>query len=283
MWPVTQKVSKSHREGKGQEQAGPILQIKNLETVYHGVMRILNGVSLSVPQGKIVALLGPNGAGKTTTLRAITGLMDIHEGRITKGSLSFFDKNIKKVSATERVSRGMAQVMEGRRIFPDLTVLENLESGAWGKSAEDTKRRIEESFERFPILKESRNRLAGYLSGGEQQMLAISRALMSGPKLLILDEPSLGLAPKIVHQLMGIIKEVHKQGVSLLIVEQNASVAMELADYVYILESGKIVRDGTPKELEEDEDIQEFYLGMGVNKSSFRDIKHYRRRKRWLS
>ena len=177
----------------------------------------------------------------------------------------------------------MAQVMEGRRIFPDLTIFENLESGAWGVSSKLTKSRIEEAFKRFPILKESRHRLAGYLSGGEQQMLAVSRALMSGPQLLILDEPSLGLAPKVVHQMMEIIQEVHEQGVSQLIVEQNASVAMELADYVYILENGKIVRDGTPEELKEDEDIQEFYLGLGVNKTSFRDIKHYRRRKRWLS
>ena len=283
MWQVTQKVSKSEKKGLGLKKEGPILEIKNLEAVYHGVMKILQGISLSIPQGGVVALLGPNGAGKTTTLRAITGLMNIHEGKITKGSLSFFGEDIKRLNATERVSRGMAQVMEGRRIFPDLTVFENLESGAWGVSSKVTKNRIEEAFKRFPILKEVRHRLAGYLSGGEQQMLAISRALMSGPQLLILDEPSLGLAPKVVHQMMAIIREVHKKGVSQLIVEQNASVAMELADYVYILENGKIVRDGTPEELKKDEDIQEFYLGLGVNKASFRDIKHYRRRKRWLS
>jgi branched-chain amino acid transport system ATP-binding protein len=262
----------------------PILEVQNLETVYHGVMRVLRGISLVVPQGGVVALLGPNGAGKTTTLRAITGLLALQEGEITKGTIRFFGENLKGIGAPSRVGRGMAQVMEGRRIFPELTVEENLQSGAWGMDRNDTTQRIEAAYQRFPILGKRRSQPAGYLSGGEQQMLAISRSLMSNPKLLVLDEPSLGLAPKIVGDVIGLIKEIHQQGVSILLVEQNASVAMELADYVYIMENGKLVRDGTPEELREDEDIKEFYLGIGGEKrTSYREIKHYRRRKRWLS
>ncbi len=267
-----------------QNQNKLILEVQNLETVYHGVMRVLRGMSLKVPQGGVVALLGPNGAGKTTALRSITGLLDIHEGKITKGKIHFFGEDISKVSAHVRVWRGMGQVMEGRRIFPELTVSENLQSGAFGVGSKTMLDRMEAAYERFPRLKERKDQEAGYLSGGEQQMLALSRSLMSNPKLLVLDEPSLGLAPNIVSQVKELIREIHKEGVSILLVEQNAAMAMELADYVYILETGKIVRDGTPEELREDEDIQEFYLGIGGEKrTSYREVKHYRRRKRWLS
>ena len=267
-----------------QNQNKLILEVQNLETVYHGVMRVLRGMSLKVPEGGVVALLGPNGAGKTTALRSITGLLDIHEGKITKGKIHFFGEDISRVSAHVRVWRGMGQVMEGRRIFPELTVSENLQSGAFGVGRKTMLDRMEAAYERFPLLAERKDQEAGYLSGGEQQMLALSRTLMSNPKLLVLDEPSLGLAPNIVSQVKELIREIHKEGVSILLVEQNAAMAMELADYVYILETGKIVRDGTPEELREDEDIQEFYLGIGGEKrTSYREIKHYRRRKRWLS
>ncbi len=261
-----------------------MLDIANLEVVYHSVVLVLRGVSLSVPDGEIVALLGPNGAGKTTMLRAIAGLLPYHEGAVTKGSVRLDGDDLAGQSAPDIVRRGIAQVMEGRRIFADLTVEENLLAGGWVRRDGQLSNDLERYYDRFPVLGERRHRTAGYLSGGEQQMLAIARALVTRPKLLLLDEPSLGLAPRIVEDIMALIREVNQQGVSILLVEQNASVALDLATTGYVLENGKIVVDGPADELRQDDDIREFYLGLGGGgRRNFRDVKHYRRRKRWLS
>lgn len=262
-----------------------MLEVANLEVVYHSVVRVLHGVSLQVPKGQIVALLGPNGAGKTTTLRAITGLLRIHEGRITKGHVRLGAETLSERQAESIVSLGIAQVMEGRRILAELSVEENLLAGGYSAPRQSLREDLDRYYTRFPILAERRHRAAGYLSGGEQQMLAIARALMSRPKLLLLDEPSLGLAPKIVQDVASLIRTIRDEdGVSILIVEQNASVALELADYGYILENGRIVLDGTAETLKSDPDIQEFYLGLGgESEANYREVKRYRRRKRWLS
>ncbi len=261
-----------------------MLEIANLEVVYHSVVLVLKGVSLKVPEGSIVALLGPNGAGKTTTLRALTGLLDIHDGDITKGSVRWQGEDLGELGAAAIVRRGIAQVMEGRRIFPDLSVEENLIAGGWTRSKAEIGAAIEGFYDRFPVLGERRRRQAGYLSGGEQQMLAIARALISKPRLLLLDEPSLGLAPKVVAEVGAMIKAINAEGVSILLVEQNAALALELADHGYVLESGRIVIEGSATELRADRDVQEFYLGLGGHaERSFRDAKLYRRRRRWLS
>ncbi len=261
-----------------------MLDIAHLEVVYHGVVLVLRGVSLHVPQGQVVALLGPNGAGKTTTLRAVTGLLDLHEGRITKGTLSYGGLDLASVRPDEIVASGVAQVMEGRRILADLTVEENLKAGAHHAPRGQIRDDLEKHYARFPVLGERRHRAAGYLSGGEQQMLAITRALMSRPKLLLLDEPSLGLAPRIVAEVADLIREIRSEGVSILLVEQNAAMALSLCDHGYIMENGQIVLDGSADTLKANEDIQEFYLGTGGgDEHSFREVKHYRRRKRWLS
>jgi branched-chain amino acid transport system ATP-binding protein len=261
------------------------LSVANVEVVYSDVVLVLRGVSLTVPEGQIVALLGANGAGKTTLLRAITGLLDIHRGKITKGSVQLFDRDITRTDAAEIVRSGLAQVMEGRRIFPELTVDENLRTGA---TTRRDKAAVRETFDRvldlFPALQPRRRDVAGYLSGGEQQMLAMGRALMADPKILLLDEPSLGLAPKVVELIRDIIVQVNDQGTSVLLVEQNATMALSIADQGYVLEHGRVVRDGGGQELLADDDIREFYLGMGeAGRKSFRDVKTYRRRKRWGS
>ncbi|MGA7098512.1 MAG: ABC transporter ATP-binding protein [Acidimicrobiia bacterium] len=263
-----------------------MLRAENLAVVYNDVVLVLRGISLEVPDGKIVALLGGNGAGKTTTLRAITGLLDIHEGDLTKGDVFLDDENITKLDPSDRVKRGISQVMEGRRVFAELSVEENLRAGAYtntnGKKAKAAQERV---MTLFPRLAERKNATAGYLSGGEQQMLAIGRALMQEPRLLILDEPSLGLAPMLVHEVTEIIVEINRQGTSVLLIEQNANMALSIANHGYIMETGKMVMDGTPAKLLKDEDVKEFYLGLhatGEHKS-FRDVKHYKRRKRWLS
>jgi branched-chain amino acid transport system ATP-binding protein len=261
-----------------------MLEIENLEVVYHSVVLVLKGVSLRVPEGQVVVLLGPNGAGKTTALRAVTGLLDIHDGRITKGKVTWEGRDLTKLAPDRIVRTGIAQVMEGRRILRDLTVEENLLAGAYTVSKRQAKQDMERFYERFPVLGERKKRLAGYLSGGEQQMLAIARALMTRPRLLIMDEPSLGLAPKIVKDVGKLIREINSDGVSILLVEQNASLALELGDYGYVMETGKIVIDGSSTELREDRDVQEFYLGMGASSErSYRQAKLYRRRRRWLS
>ncbi len=260
-----------------------MLEIKNLEVVYHSVVLVLRGISLRVPDGAIVALLGPNGAGKTTTLRAIAGLLDIHNGTATKGAVTFDDLDLLATTPSRIVQAGVAQVLEGRRIFIDLTIEENLLAGAYLRR-DSIRQDLEEFYRRFPVLGERRDKIAGYLSGGEQQMLTIARSLISRPKLLVLDEPSLGLAPKVVADVVRLIREINARGVGILLVEQNAAVALDLAQHGYIMENGKIVLDGSPDELQEDRDIQEFYLGMGrEGQTSYRDAKLYHRRKRWLS
>ena len=260
-----------------------ILSVENLEVVYNEVILVLRGISLNVSEGEIVALLGANGAGKTTLLRSITGLLDIHRGRITKGSVSFLGKKTNRYDPSKLVRAGLSQVMEGRRIFAELTVEENLRAGAYTVTS---RHKILEAHDRvvdlFPVLASRSHSIAGYLSGGEQQMLAIGRALMTAPRLLVLDEPSLGLAPLLVQQMRDIIKTVNKQGTSVLLVEQNATMALSIANRGYVLENGRIVRDGSSEELLQDDDIKEFYLGVGeAGRRSFRDVKTYRRRKRW--
>ncbi len=249
------------------------------------VVFVLRGISFSVKEGDIVALLGSNGSGKTTVLRSITGLLDVQNGDITKGSISFDDKDITSMKASDIVDLGIAQVLEGRRIFSELTVTENLRLGGHTAS-KDIKENIDRVFDLFPLLVPRSKDVAGYLSGGEQQMLAIGRALMSNPKCLLLDEPSLGLAPKLVDQIKEFIVEINQQGVSVLLVEQNANMALSIATHGYIMETGNIVMDNTPEKLLKDEDVREFYLGLnaeGTKRKSFKDVKHYKRKKRWLS
>ena len=261
----------------------PILAVRNLEVVYSDVILVLRGVSLTVPERGVVALLGANGAGKTTLLRAITGLLPIHRGRITKGSVEIEGETLHGVDAPAIVRRGVAQVMEGRRIFQELTVEENLRAGGFtAPSRAALQRSLDRIFSLFPTLVERRRQVAGYLSGGEQQMLAIGRALMTEPRLLLLDEPSLGLAPKIVEQVRDLVVAIHREGTSVLLVEQNAAMALSVAAYAYVLEHGKVVRDGSAELLSRDKDIQECYLGgAGSERKSYRDVKTYRRKKRW--
>ncbi len=265
-----------------------MLEIANLEVVYNDVILVLRGLSLTVPDGEIVALLGSNGAGKTTTLRAITGLLDVHDGKITKGSVTFDGERIDGLDPAATVRRGIKQVMEGRRVFAEMTVDENLTAGGFtnrNRSAVATAH--DRVMTLFPRLAERRKQVSGYLSGGEQQMLAIARGLMTDPKLLVLDEPSLGLAPLLVQQIRDIIVDINKQGTSVLLIEQNAAMALSIATTGYIMETGKVVMDGPAEKLLRDEDVKEFYLGLHSDgdggRKSFRDVKHYKRRKRWLS
>jgi len=265
-----------------------VLEVANLEVVYNDVILVLRGLSIEVPDGQIVALLGANGAGKTTTLRAISGLLGVHEGDITKGTISWNGEVISGKDPADIVKAGITQVMEGRRVFAELTVEENLQTGAFtNKDKESVQDAYDRTMELFPVLAERKNSMAGYLSGGEQQMLAIGRAMMANPKLLILDEPSLGLAPLLVEQIRDIVVEINQTGVSVLLIEQNAAMALSIANTGYIMETGKIVLDGDAEKLRNDEDVQEFYLGLHAGedgeRKSFRDVKHYKRRKRWLS
>ena len=264
-----------------------MLDVKNVEVVYNDVALVLRGVSIEVAEGEIVALLGANGAGKTTLLRAITGLLEVHRGSVTKGTISFLGRRSDRDDPSRLVRNGLAQVMEGRRVFAELTVDENLRTGAYTvRSRQAAAEAHERVMTMFPALAGRRKSVAGYLSGGEQQMLAIGRGLMANPRLLILDEPSLGLAPKLVQQIRDIIVDINGQGVSVLLIEQNAAMALSIADHGYIMETGKIVMDGPAEKLLRDEDVQEFYLGLhgeGGERKSFRDVKHYKRRKRWLS
>jgi branched-chain amino acid transport system ATP-binding protein len=262
-----------------------VLAIENLEVVYEDVILVLKGVSLSVPEGSIVALLGANGAGKTTVLRAITGLLDVHRGEITKGTITLDGRPIHHLDAPGTVAAGIGQVMEGRRAFREFTVEENLRIGAHTADRSTIASNLDRIFTLFPPLAERRKQMAGYLSGGEQQMLVIGRALMAEPRCLLLDEPSLGLAPLIVQQIRDLILEINRQGTSILLVEQNATMALAISQHGYIMETGKVVMDKPAAVLREDEDVQEFYLGTHGTEAgtSFRDVKHYKRRKRWLS
>ncbi|SMP73174.1 amino acid/amide ABC transporter ATP-binding protein 2, HAAT family [Desulfonatronum zhilinae] len=262
-----------------------LLKIENLEVVYNDVILVLKGLSLKVRQGQITALLGPNGAGKSTTLKAVSGLIRTEDGEITEGAVMYQDRPIHKTLPEKIVREGIFQVMEGRRVFEDLSVEENLRCGGFTRPASEYPESLRRVYEYFPRLQERRKQLAGYLSGGEQQMLAIGRALMAKPKLLLLDEPSLGLAPLLVEEIFTIVQRVNQEeGVTILLVEQNARAALSIAQHGYILENGRIVMDGTSESLLNNPDVQEFYLGLGHGgeKRSYRDVKHYRRRKRWL-
>jgi branched-chain amino acid transport system ATP-binding protein len=264
-----------------------MLKLNNIEVIYDQVILVLKGVSLDVPAGRIVALLGANGAGKSTTLKAISGLLRPERGEVTEGSIEFMDEPLDRKSASEIVRLGIVQVMEGRRVFEHLTTEENLLTGGHTRTdGAALARDIDLVYAYFPRLAERRTLKSGYLSGGEQQMLAIGRALMARPKLMLLDEPSLGLAPLLVHEIFDIIGRLNRdERVTILLVEQNAVAALRIAEYGYVMENGRIVLDGDAEKLRSNEDVREFYLGLTEvgRRKSYRDVKHYRRRKRWLS
>ena len=267
--------------------AKPILSLNNIEVIYDHVILVLKGVSLTVPKGGIVAILGANGAGKSTTLKAISNLLRTERGEVTKGSIDFKGERIDRLTPNDLVRRGCIQVMEGRHCFGHLTIEENLLTGAFTRSdgRSGTARALDMVYNYFPRLKERRQSQAGYTSGGEQQMCAIGRALMANPTMVLLDEPSMGLAPQIVEQIFEIVRDINqKEGVSFLLAEQNTNMALKYATYGYILETGRIVMDGPAKDLRENEDVKEFYLGVaGAHRRSFREVKSYKRRKRWLA
>jgi branched-chain amino acid transport system ATP-binding protein len=266
-----------------------MLRLNNIEVIYSDVIQVLKGVSMQVPDGEIVALLGANGAGKTTTLRAISGLLHAQEGEVTRGNIEYDGQRIDSMRPEDIVRLGIVQVLEGRRLFQHLSVEENLILGGVargsGGSRSDTNQNLEQVYGYFPRLKDLRKRTSGYLSGGEQQMLVIGRGLMAHPTLMLLDEPSLGLAPLLVQEIFEEIKKMSDQeGMAIILVEQNARVALKIADYAYVMENGRVVLDGPAAQLSENEDIKEFYLGLTQvgERKSYRDVKHYKRRKRWL-
>jgi branched-chain amino acid transport system ATP-binding protein len=264
----------------------PLLSVNGIEVIYNHVILVLKGVSLTVPEGKIVSLLGANGAGKTTTLRAVSNLLKAERGDVTKGSITYNGESIERLTPADLVKRGVIQVMEGRHCFGHLTVEENLLTGGYtrGLSRVLANQELEKVYHYFPRLKTRRSSLAGYTSGGEQQMTAVGRALMANPKMILLDEPSMGLAPQIVAEIFEIVRDLNqKERVSFLLAEQNTNVALRNSDYGYILENGRIVMDGEASALADNEDVKEFYLGVArEGRKSFKDIKSYRRRKRWL-
>ena len=264
-------------------RAEPLLSVRNIEVAYDEVILVLRGLSLDVPQGSVVALLGANGAGKSTTLKAISGLLKTEEGEVTRGEILFDGQRIDGIDPDRIVRRGIFQVMEGRRIIADMTVIENLRLGAFTRRDNEVARDLDMVLDYFPRLRE-RTGLAGYLSGGEQQMLAIGRALMARPKMILMDEPSMGLSPLLVKEVFAIIRDINqKLGVTVLLVEQNTRAALSVASYGYIMDQGKIVLDGTADALRNNEDVKEFYLGgAGSERKSFKNIKSFRRRKRWL-
>jgi len=267
--------------------AAPYLSVNNIEVIYDHVILVLKGVSLEVREGKIVALLGANGAGKTTTLKAISNLLRAERGDVTKGTIEFKGRRVDRLTPNDLVRLGVCQVMEGRHCFAHLTVEENLLTGAFTRRASraDIRAELEKVYRYFPRLRQRRASLSGYTSGGEQQMTALGRALMARPSMILLDEPSMGLAPQIVEEIFEIVRDLNRnEGVSFLLAEQNTNVALRFADYGYILETGRVVMDGAAHELAQNEDVKEFYLGLSTaGRKSFREVKHYRRRKRWLA
>jgi branched-chain amino acid transport system ATP-binding protein len=262
----------------------PLLAVENVEVRY-GVSLAVRGVSFEVPENGAVALLGPNGAGKTSLIRAISGLLDVHHGAVRNGDIRLAGRSIRGLRADKIVSAGVAQVPEGRLIFGALSVEENLRVGSSARKTAGADDTLAQVYDLFPVLGERRSRQAGWLSGGEQQMLAIGRALMAGPRLLLLDEVSLGLAPKVIEDIFERLAGVRRLGTSMLLVEQNARVALGFADYGYILESGRIVLEGASAELRDDPAVRRSYLGIrtDVGDHGFAQGKHYRRRRRWLS
>src|SRR5215475_13484923 len=269
------------------DTAAPLVAIRNVEVIYDHVILVLKGVSLTVPEGGIVALLGANGAGKSTTLKAISGLLRTERGEVTKGSIELHGRTIHRQDPSTVVKHGVVQVMEGRHVFEHLTVEDNLLTGAYTRrDGQATRKDLDLVYHYFPRLTERRGFKAGFVSGGEQQMVAIGRALMARPSLMLLDEPSMGLAPMLVAEIFEIVSRLNReQGVAVLLAEQNATIALRFAQYGYVMENGRIVLDGDAKTISDNEDIKEFYLGLtGVGgRKSYRDVKHYRRRKRWLS
>ena len=264
-----------------------VLKINNIEVKYHEVILVIKGVSIEIPKGGIVALLGANGAGKSTTLKAISGLLKHEDGEVTDGSIEFMGERIDKMAAEKIAKMGIVQVIEGRRVFEHLTVEQNLKVGAhmrkYGRSIKDG---LDMVYHYFPRLKEKRSETAGFISGGEQQMTVVGRALMTSPKLILLDEPSMGLAPLLIHEIFNIITKLNKEeGISMLLVEQNAKLALNVAPHAYVMENGRIVMDDSAEKLRNNADIKDFYLGLTDHggRKSFRDVKHYKRRKRWLS
>lgn len=233
-----------------------MLKVDNID-VYYGVIHAIKGISIEVPKGEIVTLVGSNGAGKSTTLRTISGLM-----KPKNGTILFEDKNIVGVPAHKIVGMGLCQVPEGRHVFANMSVMENLELGAYLRNDKDgIARDLEDVFKKFPRLLERKDQISGTLSGGEQQMLAMGRALMSRPRLLLLDEPSMGLAPLLVKEIFNIIKEINESGTTVLLVEQNANMALSIADKAYVLETGRIALAGTAQELASSEAVRKAYLG----------------------
>jgi branched-chain amino acid transport system ATP-binding protein len=269
------------------DAAAPYLSVNNIEVIYDHVILVLKGVSLEVQEGRIVALLGANGAGKSTTLKAISNLLSAERGDVTKGTIEFMGRRVDRLTPNQLVRMGVCQVMEGRHCFQHLTVEENLLTGAFTRSVgrAEQKRDLELVYTYFPRLKERRASQSGYTSGGEQQMTALGRALMARPKMILLDEPSMGLAPQLVEEIFEIVRNLNtKERVSFLLAEQNTMVALRYADYGYILENGRVVMEGAATDLAQNEDVKEFYLGLSTaGRKSFRDVKHYRRRKRWLA
>jgi len=281
--PTTQ----SRKQLAGADPAPPILSVTNIEVMYDHIILVLKGVSLVVAKRGIVAILGANGAGKSTTLKSISNLIKAERGDVTKGSIQFEGEIVHRLTPNDLVRRGCVQIMEGRRCFPHLSVEENLLTGAYTRrdGTAAIRQHLDLVYSYFPRLQERRGSLAGYISGGEQQMTAIGRALMSKPKMMLLDEPSMGLAPQLVEEIYEIVKRLNtEQGVSVLLAEQNTNIALRYADYGYILENGRIVLDGLASDLRTNEDVKEFYLGVsGGSRRSFRDVKYYKRRKRWLA
>ena len=284
---MTTAVASAARTVAATEAAKAGLSVNNIEVIYDHVILVLKGVSLEVPEGRIVALLGANGAGKTTTLKAISNLLRAERGEVTKGTIEFKGRRVDRLTPNELVRMGVCQVMEGRHCFQHLTVEENLLTGAFTRDASraEIKADLEKVYHYFPRLKQRRLSQSGYTSGGEQQMTAVGRALMAHPTMILLDEPSMGLAPQIVEEIFDIVRNLNrKEGVSFLLAEQNTNVALRFADYGYILENGRVVMDGAANELAQNEDVKEFYLGLSTaGRKSFREVKHYRRRKRWLA
>jgi len=264
-----------------------LLSVNNVEVIYDHVILVLKGVSLQVPEGGMVALLGANGAGKSTTLKAVSNLLRAERGDVTKGTIEYRGERVQSLTPNDLVRRGVIQVMEGRHCFEHLTVDENLMTGAYTRTdgASAVRQDLEMVYDYFPRLRERRSSQAGYTSGGEQQMVAIGRALMARPKLILLDEPSMGLAPQLVEEIFDIVKQLNeKEGVTFLLAEQNTNMALKYAKYGYILENGRVVMDGEAQALAENEDVKEFYLGLSSEgRRSYRDVKHYKRRKRWLA
>jgi len=262
-----------------------MLELQSVESMYKGVILALKGVAMNVGAGSCVVLLGANGVGKSTTLKSVSGIIKSDDGAVTGGTISLFGERIDTLQPDEIVRRGLVHVMEGRRPLEHLTVEQNLiAGGSLAPTRAELKLRMDEVYATIPRLAPLRGRTAGYLSGGEQQMMVIGRGLMAKPKLMLIDEPSLGLAPKMTLEVYGLLRQLKERGMGMLIVEQNARVALDIADFAYVMEGGRIVMDGTAEEMSSNEDVREFYLGLSSEggRKSFRDVKHYRRRKRWL-